>query len=146
MRKGKFDLDDMADQLAQMEKIGGLGRHHGHATRHRQDEGPDRRAGLDDKMIKRQRAIISVDDLRRRRRQLGRMLKRAANKNVSPPAPAPTRQNPTSFRQNASTTRLKRSGKRWARQEGKGGNLMRGMRWANSAKKMRLNARVFPEA
>ena len=25
MRKGKFDLDDLADQLAQVEKIGGLG-------------------------------------------------------------------------------------------------------------------------
>ena len=25
MRKGKFDLDDLRDQLAQMEKMGGIG-------------------------------------------------------------------------------------------------------------------------
>ena len=38
MRKGNFDLDDLRDQLAQMEKIGGIGGMHGHAARHRQDE------------------------------------------------------------------------------------------------------------
>ena len=38
MRKGKFDLEDLRDQLAQMEKIGGIGGMLGHAAGHRQDE------------------------------------------------------------------------------------------------------------
>ncbi len=58
MRKGKFDLEDLRDQLAQMEKIGGvggmLGMMPGIAKMKKQLEG----ANLDDKVIKRQRAII----------------------------------------------------------------------------------------
>ena len=42
MRKGEFDLDDLRDQLAQMEKIGGIGGDDGHAAGHRQDEEPAR--------------------------------------------------------------------------------------------------------
>ncbi|QFU15024.1 signal recognition particle protein [Microvirga thermotolerans] len=58
MRKGKFDLEDLRDQLAQMEKIGGLtgmlGMLPGVAKMKSQLES----ANLDDRVIKRQRAII----------------------------------------------------------------------------------------
>ena len=57
MAKGKFDLDDLAEQLAQVEKIGGLGgimgMMPGMAKMKEQIAGR-----IDDKMIKRQRAII----------------------------------------------------------------------------------------
>ncbi|HEV2574332.1 MAG TPA: signal recognition particle protein [Beijerinckiaceae bacterium] len=57
MRKGKFDLDDMAEQLAQVEKIGGLGGIMGMlpGIAKMKDQIASR---IDDKMIKRQRAII----------------------------------------------------------------------------------------
>jgi len=59
MRKGIFDLDDLANQLRQMEKIGGmsgmLGMLPGVGKIKKQIEG----ANLDDGMIKRQVAIIS---------------------------------------------------------------------------------------
>ncbi len=59
MRKGKFDLEDMRDQLAQMEKIGGIGGMLGHAARHRQDEGAARERQYRRQVIKRQVAIIN---------------------------------------------------------------------------------------
>ncbi|MGP9821594.1 signal recognition particle protein [Salinarimonas sp. NSM] len=59
MRKGKFDLEDLSEQLGQMEKIGGvgglMGMMPGMGAMKKQLEG----AKVDDKMIKRQRAIIS---------------------------------------------------------------------------------------
>ncbi|HWJ71600.1 MAG TPA: signal recognition particle protein [Kaistia sp.] len=59
MRKGIFDLDDLADQFRQMEKIGGmsgmLGMMPGVGKIKKQMEG----ANLDDGMMKRQIAIIS---------------------------------------------------------------------------------------
>jgi signal recognition particle subunit SRP54 len=59
MRKGAFDLEDLADQLKQMEKIGGisgmLGMLPGIGKIKKQLDG----ANLDDKILKRQRAIIS---------------------------------------------------------------------------------------
>src|SRR5262245_39730142 len=59
MRKGAFDLDDLADQLRQMERIGGmsgmLGLLPGVGKVKRQLEA----ANLDDRILKRQRAIIS---------------------------------------------------------------------------------------
>ncbi|MBN9060660.1 MAG: signal recognition particle protein, partial [Rhizobiales bacterium] len=59
MRKGIFDLDDLANQLRQMEKIGGmsgmLGMLPGVGKIKKQIEG----ANLDDSVIKRQVAIIS---------------------------------------------------------------------------------------
>jgi signal recognition particle subunit SRP54 len=58
MRKGAFDLDDLAEQLAQMERVGGmkgmLGMLPGIGKMKQQLEA----ANLDDKVIKRQRAII----------------------------------------------------------------------------------------
>ncbi|GJD98166.1 MULTISPECIES: signal recognition particle protein [Methylobacterium] len=59
MRKGKFDLDDLSMQLGQMEKMGGIGglmgMLPGMAQMKKQVEG----ANLDEKMFRRQRAIIS---------------------------------------------------------------------------------------
>jgi signal recognition particle subunit SRP54 len=57
MRKGKFDLEDLADQLAQVEKIGGLGGIMNMLPgmgKMKELAG----AHLDEKMFKRQRAII----------------------------------------------------------------------------------------
>jgi signal recognition particle subunit SRP54 len=59
MRKGEFDLQDLADQLGQMQKMGGmssiLGMLPGIGKMKKQIDS----AGLDDKMFKRQVAIIS---------------------------------------------------------------------------------------
>ncbi len=59
MKKGEFDLEDLAEQLKQMQRIGGmsgvLGMIPGIGKMKKQLEG----AGLDDKIIKRQSAIIS---------------------------------------------------------------------------------------
>jgi signal recognition particle subunit SRP54 len=59
MRKGQFDLNDLSDQLAQMEKIGGLGGVMSMLPGISKMKGQLEQAGLDDKIIKRQRALIS---------------------------------------------------------------------------------------
>jgi signal recognition particle subunit SRP54 len=58
MRKGKFDLNDMAEQLAQVEKIGGLSGVLGMLPGVAKMKNQIAAANLDDKIIKRQRAII----------------------------------------------------------------------------------------
>jgi signal recognition particle subunit SRP54 len=58
MRKGKFDLEDLADQLAQVEKIGGLSGIMGMLPGIAKMKNQLNAANLDDKIIKRQRAII----------------------------------------------------------------------------------------
>jgi signal recognition particle subunit SRP54 len=58
MRKGKFDLEDLADQLAQVEKIGGLGGIMGMLPGVAKMKDQLASANLDDRIIKRQRAII----------------------------------------------------------------------------------------
>ncbi|MFL5200913.1 MAG: signal recognition particle protein [Microvirga sp.] len=58
MRKGKFDLEDLRDQLAQMEKIGGIGGMLGMLPGIAKMKSQIENANLDDKVIKRQRAII----------------------------------------------------------------------------------------
>ncbi|TAL77294.1 MAG: signal recognition particle protein [Beijerinckiaceae bacterium] len=58
MRKGKFDLEDLADQLAQVEKIGGLGGIMGMLPGIAKMKDKIASANLDDRIIKRQRAII----------------------------------------------------------------------------------------
>ena len=58
MRKGKFDLEDLADQLAQVEKIGGLGGIMGMLPGMAKMKDQIASANLDEKVIKRQRAII----------------------------------------------------------------------------------------
>jgi signal recognition particle subunit SRP54 len=58
MRKGKFDLEDYGDQLAQVEKIGGLGGIMGMLPGVAKMKDQIASANLDDRVIKRQRAII----------------------------------------------------------------------------------------
>ncbi len=58
MRKGKFDLEDLADQLLQVEKIGGLGGIMGMLPGVAKMKNQIASANLDDRVIKRQRAII----------------------------------------------------------------------------------------
>ncbi len=58
MRKGKFDLEDLADQLAQVEKIGGLGGVMGMLPGIAKMKDQIASANLDDRVVKRQRAII----------------------------------------------------------------------------------------
>ncbi|MGO4389270.1 signal recognition particle protein [Microvirga sp. 2YAF29] len=58
MRKGKFDLEDLRDQLAQMEKLGGLGGLMGMMPGVAKMKSQLANANLDDRVIKRQRAII----------------------------------------------------------------------------------------
>ena len=58
MQKGAFDLSDLRDQLSQMEKIGGLGGVMGMLPGMGKMKDQMAAAGMDDKMIKRQRAVI----------------------------------------------------------------------------------------
>ncbi|WP_442755383.1 signal recognition particle protein [Methylocystis sp. JAN1] len=58
MAKGKFDLQDLCDQLAQVEKIGGFGGIMGLLPGVAKMKDQIEKAGIDDKLIKRQRAII----------------------------------------------------------------------------------------
>jgi signal recognition particle subunit SRP54 len=58
MRKGKFDLNDLAEQLAQVEKIGGLGGIMGMLPGMAKLKDQMAAANLDERVIKRQRAII----------------------------------------------------------------------------------------
>ncbi len=60
MRKGAFDLEDLSDQLAQVEKLGGMGSIMGMMPGiSKMKKQIDAAGGIDEKMIKRQRAIIS---------------------------------------------------------------------------------------
>jgi signal recognition particle subunit SRP54 len=59
MRKGKFDLDDLAEQLAQVEKIGGIGGIMGMLPGMAKAKEQMAAANLDERVIKRQLAIIS---------------------------------------------------------------------------------------
>ncbi len=62
MRKGNFDLEDLRGQLEQMEKLGGLGGLMGMLPGVGKMKNQMANAGLDDRMIKRQKAIIDLDD------------------------------------------------------------------------------------
>ena len=59
MKKGRFDLDDLSNQLGQMEKLGGLGGIMGMLPGMGKMKDQLAQAGMNDGMIKRQRAIIS---------------------------------------------------------------------------------------
>ncbi len=59
MRKGEFDLEDLADQLKQMEKLGGMSSMLGLLPGIGKVKKQLDAANIDDKIIKRQRAIIS---------------------------------------------------------------------------------------
>jgi signal recognition particle subunit SRP54 len=59
MKKGSFDLEDLGEQLAQMEKIGGMGGVLGMLPGVGKIKTQLAAANLDDRVVKRQRAIIS---------------------------------------------------------------------------------------
>ncbi len=59
MKKGSFDLEDLGEQLAQMEKIGGMGGVLGMLPGVGKIKNQLAAANLDDRVVKRQRAIIS---------------------------------------------------------------------------------------
>jgi signal recognition particle subunit SRP54 len=59
MRKGVFDLNDLSEQLAQIEKLGGMGGIMGMLPGVAKMKEQLAGANLDDKFVKRQRAIIS---------------------------------------------------------------------------------------
>ncbi|MEO1709204.1 MAG: signal recognition particle protein [Pseudomonadota bacterium] len=59
MKEGQFDLNDLSEQLKQMENIGGMGGLMGMLGGGAKMKDQMAAAGVDDKMIKRQRAIIS---------------------------------------------------------------------------------------
>src|SRR5436305_12855245 len=59
MRKGVFDLNDLSEQLAQIEKLGGMGGIMGMLPAVAKIKDQLNSANLDDKFVKRQRAIIS---------------------------------------------------------------------------------------
>ncbi|MFD2238668.1 signal recognition particle protein [Aureimonas populi] len=59
MQSGKFDLNDLADQIGQMQKMGGLGGLMGMMPGVAKMKDQIAGAGLDDRLLKRQLAIIS---------------------------------------------------------------------------------------
>ena len=59
MRKGSFDLDDLSEQLGQMQRLGGMGGVMGMLPGMGKAKEQMAAAGIDDRMIKRQRAIVS---------------------------------------------------------------------------------------
>ena len=67
MRKGVFDLNDLSEQLAQIEKLGGMGGIMGMLPGVAKMKDQIASANLDDKFVKRQRAIISSMTPRERR-------------------------------------------------------------------------------
>ncbi len=81
MRKGKFDLEDLSDQLAQVEKIGGLGGIMGMLPGMAKMKDQIAAANLDDRVIKRQRAIIS--SMTREERRNPDVLKASRKKRVA---------------------------------------------------------------
>src|SRR5215211_1717312 len=81
MRKGKFDLDDLRDQLAQMDKIGGLGGVMGMLPGIGKMKAQIEQAGLGDGMISRQRAII--DSMTPKERRNPDLLKASRKKRIA---------------------------------------------------------------
>src|SRR6478736_180258 len=81
MRKGKFDLEDMRDQLAQMEKIGGIGGMLGMLPGIGKMKAQLENANIDDRVIKRQRAII--DSMTPRERRNPDILKASRKKRIA---------------------------------------------------------------
>jgi signal recognition particle subunit SRP54 len=87
MAKGKFDLNDLAEQLRQMQKMGGMGGIMGMMPGMGKMKDQLAGAGFDDKMFKRQIAIIQ--SMTRAERANPDILKHSAARSASPPAPAP---------------------------------------------------------
>ncbi|MEL7453359.1 MAG: signal recognition particle protein, partial [Pseudomonadota bacterium] len=68
MSKGQFDLDDMAEQFKQMQRMGGLGGIMGLLPGAKKAKQAMDASGLDDKVLKRQEAIISSMTKQERRK------------------------------------------------------------------------------
>jgi signal recognition particle subunit SRP54 len=81
MRKGKFDLEDLSEQLAQVEKIGGLGGIMGMLPGVAKMKEQLAASNFDDRIIKRQRAIIS--SMTREERRNPDVLKASRKKRVA---------------------------------------------------------------
>src|SRR6202044_1622310 len=81
MRKGKFDLEDLSDQLAQVEKMGGLGGIMGMLPGVAKMKEQLASSHFDDRIIKRQRAIIS--SMTRQERRNPDLLKASRKKRVA---------------------------------------------------------------
>ena len=81
MRKGKFDLEDLRDQLSQMEKLGGVGGLLGMLPGVAKMKAQLENANLDEKIIKRQRAII--DSMTPQERRNPDILKASRKKRIA---------------------------------------------------------------
>jgi signal recognition particle subunit SRP54 len=81
MRKGKFDLEDLSEQLAQVEKIGGLGGIMGMLPGMAKIKDQMAAAHLDDRIIRRQRGIIS--SMTREERRNPDILKASRKKRIA---------------------------------------------------------------
>jgi signal recognition particle subunit SRP54 len=81
MRKGRFDLSDMAEQLAQVEKIGGLGDLMGMLPGMGKIKDQLAAAKLDDRVIRRQLAMIS--SMTREERRNPDILKASRKKRIA---------------------------------------------------------------
>ena len=94
MRKGQFDLADMREQLLQMANMGGISGLMGMMPGIAKMKNQIAAAGIDDKIIKRQVAII--DSMTRAGAQATPTFSRPAARSASPPAPARTSSRSTS--------------------------------------------------
>ena len=81
MRKGQFDLSDMREQLLQMQKMGGLGGLMGMLPGIAKMKSQIAAANLDDKVLKRQVAVI--DSMTREERRSPDLLKNSRKKRIS---------------------------------------------------------------
>ncbi|KPF91312.1 RNA-binding protein [Rhodopseudomonas sp. AAP120] len=81
MRKGKFDLGDMREQLLQMTKMGGIGGLMGMMPGISKMKNQIAAAGIDDKILKRQVAII--DSMTREERKNPDILKASRKKRIA---------------------------------------------------------------
>ncbi|MDR6951980.1 signal recognition particle subunit SRP54 [Ancylobacter sp. 3268] len=81
MRKGSFDLEDLRMQLEQMEKLGGLGGLMGMLPGIGKLKNQMANANLDDRVIKRQKAII--DSMTRKERRNPKLLDASRRKRIA---------------------------------------------------------------
>jgi signal recognition particle subunit SRP54 len=81
MKKGEFDLDDLADQLRQMQKIGGMSGILGMMPGVGKMKSQLAAAGLDDRIVPRQLAIIS--SMTRAERQKPALMNASRKKRVA---------------------------------------------------------------
>ncbi|MBN8986266.1 MAG: signal recognition particle protein, partial [Rhizobiales bacterium] len=81
MRKGQFDLNDMRDQLQQMANMGGIGGLMGMMPGIAKMKNQIAAAGIDDKILKRQTAII--DSMTRQERKHPDLLKASRKKRIA---------------------------------------------------------------